>query len=366
MELSSGSQPFTAMTDSARNPSTAKLPLYLGPWEHEQKKCVFFADLCSSKKCAEMPFLKHFCFHHGRWHSRPAHVMATYFLLATCVLWPRALNALIRPVCVGCGKTADASPGYAGRGPLSEEAWRCRNCWVDLYANGLEVASRRGASVFALGPSHFERKALIAASFPWKEVDDGNILEVQAGNGQKQHLLGVASLPVYNQITLNLLRRAYAAYDQVVWCVSNWFFGNKDIEKLRSLGKKTSEEELFLWSDFYAGNVERSLITSENTDLLVHHSTRCIDFILSEMPRTKLLFWCLAKRTFNKHGQSKQIPLHGQYEALISRYQSHSLDVLDYHAKDTFDRTCCQDRSGHPTLLGYQTISQLLNEASAG
>eukprot|EP00438_Fugacium_kawagutii_P020363 Skav210255 [mRNA] locus=scaffold1929:222209:223159:- [translate_table: standard] len=316
-----------------------------------------------------MPFPK-LCFHHGRWHSRPQTV--TDFLLVTCVLscvvWPRALNALIRPVCVGCGKTADVSPGYAGRGPLIEEAWRCRNCWVDLYANGLEVASRRGAGVFALGPSHFERKALIAAGFPWKEASkevDGNILEVQAGS-QKQHLLGVASLPVYNQITLHLLRRAYASYDQVVWCVSNWFFGNKDIEKLRALGKKTSEEELFLWSDFYPGNVERNLITPENTDLLVHHSTRCIDFILSEMPRTQLLFWCLAKRTFNKHGQSKQIPLHGQYEAMISRYQSHSLDVLDYHEKDAFDRTCCQDRSGHLTLLGYQTISQLLYEASAG
>ena len=183
-------------------------------------------------------------------------------------------------------------------------------------------------------------------------------------NGQ-QHVLGVASLPVYNQITLHLLRRAYGAYDQVVWCVSNCFFGNKDIERLRSLGGKTSPEELFLWSDFYAGNVDRNLITPENTDLLVRHSARCIDFILSEMPRTKLLFWCLAKRTFNKQGRSKQIPVHGQYEAFIHRYQEHSLDVLKYHGKDTFDQVCCQDRSGHPTFSGYATISQLLEDACA-
>ena len=287
----------------------------------------------------------------------------SFLLAAASCFWLALRHRAVHTacICVACGKTSNQSPGYAGRGPSCEEVWRCRNCWVDLYSQGLERASS-SAEVFALGPSHFERKALTAAGFPWQEVC-GNILKV--GKKQKQHILGVASLPVYNQITLQLLRQAYNAYGQVVWCVSNWFFGNRDVERLRSLGKDAAED-LFLWADFSAGNVERDLITPENTDLLVRHSARCIDFVLSEMPRTKLLFWCLAKRTFNKQGRSKQIPLHGQYEAFIKRYQNHSLDVLRYHDKDTFDRVCCQDRSGHPTLLGYQTISQLLEDASAG
>lgn len=295
------------------------------------------------------------------------HLFRSRWRVLMTIAWSSASYLCINCyICVNCGKashTSPASPGYLGRGPLSEEVWRCLDCWVDFYARGLNVATARRARILTLGPSHFERKALRAAGLPFTEVT-GNILEMESSSYQKQHLLGVPSLPVYNQITLHLLRRAYKVYDQVVWCVSNWFFGNKDIERLRALGKGTSEaEDLFLWSDFCAGNVQRQLITPENTELLVEHSVRCIDFILDEMPRTKLLFWCLAKRSFNRQGPSKQIPVHGQYEAMINRYQDHCLDILKYHSKESFDRICCQDRSGHPTIEGYQTISQLLDEA---
>lgn len=284
-------------------------------------------------------------------------------------------STLFCHACGCCGRAVNLNSGYSGRGPRdSQDLWRCRDCWVDLYARGMQKgsglgrppasvgSSRRGADVFALGPSHFERKALTVARYPWKEVE-GDVLEVGGGLHHKQHVLGVASIPVYNQITLHLLRRAYSSYGQVVWCVSNWFFGNKDVDRLRALRTARASQELFLWSDFYAGNVRRELITPENNDLLVDHSLRCIDFILDEMPHIKLLFWCLAKRTFNQQGRSTQIPVHGQYEALLSRYPDHTLDVLKYHDKDSFDRVCCQDRSGHPTLTGYKTISGLLESA---
>jgi len=276
--------------------------------------------------------------------------------------------------CACCGRAVNLNSGYFGRGPRdSEDAWRCRHCWVDVYARGLQAgsssgrpaivgSSRRSVDTFALGPSHFERKALTVAGYPWEEVE-GDVLEVGGRFAHKQHVLGVASLPVFNQITLRLLRRAYSSYGQVVWCVSNWFFGNKDVDRLRALQGGSSAWDLFLWSDFYAGNVRRDLITPANNDLLVDHSLRCIDFILDEMPQIKLLFWCLAKRTFNKQGRSKQIPAHGQYEALLRRYPENTLDVLKHHDKDDFDRVCCQDRSGHPTLAGYKTISQLLESA---
>ena len=114
---------------------------------------------------------------------------------------------------------------------------------MDFYAHGLEVAPRKGARVFALGPSHFERKALTAAGFPWQEVGDGNILEF-GPNGQ-QHVLGVASLPVYNQITLHLLRRAYGAYDQVVWCVSNCFLGIRILSVLDRWAVKLLQKNCF-------------------------------------------------------------------------------------------------------------------------
>lgn len=68
--------------------------------------------------------------------------------------------------------------------------------------------------------------------------------------------------------------------------------------------------------------LSRQLITPENTELLIHHSLRCIDSILAEMPRIKLLFWCLAKRTFNKQGPSKQIPTFGQYAASLQLWCS--------------------------------------------
>ena len=48
---------------------------------------------------------------------------------------------------------------------------------------------------------------------------------------------------------------------------------------------------------------------------------------------------------------------------MVDRYGHHVLDVLKHHKKDSFDQTCCQDRSGHPTLRGFETIATLLDYA---
>ena len=65
-----------------------------------------------------------------------------------------------------CPCCHEAGPGYQGRGPGSTEVWRCRRCWVKLYSKGLGPHP----GVLALGPSHFERKALDAAGLPWQEA----------------------------------------------------------------------------------------------------------------------------------------------------------------------------------------------------
>jgi len=238
--------------------------------------------------------------------------------------------------------------------------WQCGSCWVDWHAQGIPSCDADGlnTSVFLLGPSHFERKSLTCAKFPWTEVGS-NVVALSNG---RQHVMGVASLPVYNQVTLRLLRRSYSMYGQVVWCVSNWFFGNKDVGRIQNLENVRSPDDLFLWSHFYPGIVERQLMTQENNAVLVQHSLRCIDAVVKEMPRLKLLFWCLAKRTFNKGG-SQQIPVSGQYDAVVERYGERVLDVLKYHDRSAFDRKCCRDRSGHPTFEGFRTICQLMDDA---
>ena len=126
----------------------------------------------------EMPCRQHFRVGHQCSCGRS--LLWAVVCLPCLVFWPTAILHVVHQGyrCVSCGKTADLSPGYVGRGPLSDEVWRCRECWVDFYAHGLEVAPRKGARVFALGPSHFERKALTAAGFPWQEVGDGNILQL--------------------------------------------------------------------------------------------------------------------------------------------------------------------------------------------
>merc|ERR1711920_1194846 len=168
-----------------------------------------------------------------------------------------------------------------------------------------------------------------------------------------------ASLPVYNRVTLQLLRRAYARYSTVVWCVGNWFFGNRDVDKVRPLRDlQPFDERRFLWSHFYPGFVSREMMTEENNAVLVDHAIGCIDFVLAEMPRLKLLFWCLAKRSFNDQGPSQQIPERGLYGAMLKRYASSVLDVLKFHTEANFDQACCRDRSGHPSKAGYATNCQ--------
>merc|ERR1712083_968450 len=187
--------------------------------------------------------------------------------------------------------------------------------------------TRESSPVFVLGPSHFERRKLVAAKFPWAEVE-GDVLSLEG----RYHVMGVASLPVHNQVTLQLLRRAYAHYDQVVWCVGNWFFGNLNVDKIRQLeGLPPSDEGNFLWAHFYPGVVSKDLMTAENNALMVDHSIKCVDFVVAEMPRIKLLFWCLAKRTFNWQGKSQQIPANGLYGAMMESYEGNTLDVLRYH-----------------------------------
>lgn len=140
-----------------------------------------------------------------------------------------------------------------------------------------------------------------------------------------------------------------------IWMVSDVFFNNKDIHKLREM----DEGKLFLpGTRGEPNNIVRELRTIDYCRFLSNHTTKVIDYLISIFPEIKLCFWCLYMRT--KCRSSDTYPIDHKYEAMRLRYPKNTIDI-DWYLQRAGIRfeDCIKDEGGHPNRIGYLLLREM-------
>lgn len=140
-----------------------------------------------------------------------------------------------------------------------------------------------------------------------------------------------------------------------IWMVSDVFFNNKDIHKLREM----EEGKLFLpGARGEPKNIVSELRTIDNCRFLSNHTMKVIDYLISIFPEIKLCFWCLYMRT--KCRSSDTYPIDHNYEAMRLRYPKNTIDI-DWYLQRAGIRfeDCIKDEGGHPNRIGYLLLREM-------
>lgn len=146
----------------------------------------------------------------------------------------------------------------------------------------------------------------------------------------------------------------------VIWMVSDWSFNNVDIYELAKL----KENQLFLpGARGTKNNITPELRTVENARFLVQHTLRVIDYIISEFPNIKLVFWCLYMRT--KCRKSVTYPEDCGYDAMRRRYPRNAVDIDSYLRNGVSFEDCISDEGGHPNSFGYSLLREIFERKTA-
>jgi len=143
--------------------------------------------------------------------------------------------------------------------------------------------------------------------------------------------------------------------NNVYWIVSDYKFNNFDYPKILDI---QTGNELFLDTIGHPGNVSRAFLDDHHITLLGNHSLKVIDFIISEFPNIKLIFWCLYKRT--KVNKKSSYPTHLWYDVIKEKYKTNIIDIDLFTTPEEFNLKIL-DEGGHPNKEGFILLDSMIN-----
>jgi len=108
----------------------------------------------------------------------------------------------------------------------------------------------------------------------------------------------------------------------------------------------------------YPGNISREFLENRHIEFLGNHSLKVIDFIISNFPKIKLIFWCLYKRT--KANNNSSYPKHLWYDVIKEKYKSNIIDIELFIKPEEFNSKIL-DEGGHPNKKGYYLLNSMIN-----
>ena len=196
-------------------------------------------------------------------------------------------------------------------------------------------------TIYVIGPSHIHRKFLmqIRAQIRSKELFENCKLE------------GYKGLPVWSRHIYETIKKQTELGNDVIWMVSDYKFNNYDYPIL-----KETHAPMFLDTLGRGCNVSKDYMLPEHITVLGNHSLKVIDYIISEFPNVKLLFWCLYKRS---RANNSSYPRHLWYDEIVKRYSHNVIDIDNFTTPEEFDK-CTRDKGGHPTVDGYKLLDKMI------
>jgi len=190
-------------------------------------------------------------------------------------------------------------------------------------------------TTFIIGPSHIHDECMGA----YLNIFTNTTLDGNQGR------------PNWSNSVLKLVSDNYHNYDQIIWMVSDFRFGNIWIDEIKS------SKKLFLNKCGYPRNMSRSLINKKNDKILCDKSIKCIDYIKLKYPKIKLLFWCLYTRSKIR---TSNLPKEFHYDQIKKRYNKNILDIDKFTSPEEF-KSCIKDSGGHPNKKGYELLKKMIN-----
>jgi hypothetical protein len=104
---------------------------------------------------------------------------------------------------------------------------------------------------------------------------------------------GYRGIPIWSKHIYNCISNNVALHNNVCWMVSDYKFNNFDYPNILDTQITNG---LFLDTIGHPCNVSRDFLENHHIELLGNHSLQVIDFIISNFPTIKLIFWCLYNR----------------------------------------------------------------------
>ena len=191
-------------------------------------------------------------------------------------------------------------------------------------------------TTFLIGPSHVDNCFI----GPYLEMFTNTTFDCNPGR------------PNWSKTVLELVSKDYHNYDQIIWMVSDYRFNNEDIHDIVS-----SDDSLFLDKIGRGDNITKSLISPQNDRIVCERSLKCIDYIIKNYPKVKLLFWCLYTRS---KIYTSSLPHEFHYDEIKKRYKDNILDIDEFISPEEF-KTCILDPGGHPNVNGYNLLKNIIN-----
>jgi hypothetical protein len=164
-------------------------------------------------------------------------------------------------------------------------------------------------------------------------------------------------LPVWSRYIYDKIKEQSALGNNICWIVSDYKFNNHNYNQLATM---IGKDELFLNEMGYFGNVSRDLMDEHHIELLGKHSIKVMDYILSEFPHVKLIFWCLYKRT--KANSNSSYPKHLWYDEIKEKYKNNIIDIDQFTTPEDFNSKII-DEGAHPNRDGFILLDRMIQSA---
>jgi hypothetical protein len=139
----------------------------------------------------------------------------------------------------------------------------------------------------------------------------------------------------------------------IIWIVSDYKFNNFNYPKIVNI----QHGDLFLDEIGHPGNISRDFLSRYHIEVLGNHSLKVIDYIVSQFPDIKLIFWCLYKRT--KANKNSSYPKHLWYDTVKEKYKNNIIDIDLFTNPEDFNLSIL-DEGGHPNRKGFVLLDNMI------
>jgi len=202
---------------------------------------------------------------------------------------------------------------------------------------------------YVIGPSHIHKDFThkVGNEIKNKKMFNNCVLDAYKG-------IPIWSRHIYTCISNNVKKN-----NNIFWIVSDYKFNNFDYPKILEI---QARNELFLDTMGHPGNVSRDFLENRHIELLGNHSLKVIDYIISQFPNIKLIFWCLYKRT--KANPNSSYPKHLWYDVIKEKYKDNIIDIDLFSSPIDFNLRIL-DEGGHPNKKGFILLDAMINGQKA-
>jgi hypothetical protein len=197
-------------------------------------------------------------------------------------------------------------------------------------------------TIYIIGPSHVHESHMSPGARSL--LEEKGVVEMD----------GYCGIPVWSSTIPKVLSEQALLKRVPVWIVSDYKFSNTDYDVLVQCPR-----DLYVDTLGAPNNVSQRYMSRHHIEYLAMHSIKVIEDVLERVPTTRLIFWCLYKRTrVNK----SSYPRWTWYDRVINRpkIRDHVIDIDRFTNPEEFAKLIC-DEAGHPTIDGHGLMAKMLS-----